>query len=168
MRKVGNLIFPTNILLCAVAIIIIAFSVFVLNWKPCPMCLLQQCSVAAIAVFSTLGWIKRKLPIFSLVIRIIIFIVIIIGLYLAADQTYIQYFATNIPSYDSSCSELSNNFIIQATKVFTGTIESCSDTSKEISGISLAVYSLMFFTSLLIINTISFFIILFKKVENKC
>ncbi|KEI35267.1 periplasmic thiol:disulfide oxidoreductase DsbB, required for DsbA reoxidation [Francisella sp. W12-1067] len=165
MKRCDNLIFPINTLVCALAIITTVFTIIVLNWKPCPMCLLQQLSVITVAIFSILGWVKKKLVIFSLIIRIIIFAVIIAGLYVAAYQTYIQYFSINASTYDSSCGMLDNTLIIQATKAFTGAVENCSDISEEISGISLAVYSLMFFTSLLIINAISFFMILFKKVE---
>ena len=163
MKNFNNLIFPFNTIICAVSIAAIIFTVTILAWKPCVMCLLQQLSVLIIFTVSLLGWIKSNPVSLNNLIRTVIIIAIIFGAYVAADQTYIQYFQT-IPTVDSSsCGAITDPFLIQATKSITGSVESCTDITEEISGISLAIYSFVFFICLLVINTVSFFIHLFKK-----
>ena len=165
MKNFNNIIFPLNALISAISMVVIAFTVFILDWKPCPMCLLQQLCILIIFTISLLGWIKNQPQSLNLIIRIVTLITIIFGAYVAADQTYIQYFQT-IPTIDSSsCSAVVNPFLIKATKAITATVESCSDINEQISGISLAVYSFILFLCLLAINTISFFVNLFKTVK---
>lgn len=163
MKNVNSYIFPINTIVCILILFIVAFTVIALGWKPCPMCLLQQLSVLCILVFSILGWIKKSPKSFSIIIRIIILIIIIFGMYLAADQIYLQYFANTPTTNVASCGGIDNPFLLNVTKSITGSVESCSEISESISGYSLAVYSLLFFTGLLIINCISFFIKIFKK-----
>ncbi|WP_245806444.1 disulfide bond formation protein B [Francisella halioticida] len=135
----------------------------ILGWKPCPMCLLQQLSVLCILVFSILGWIKKSPKGFSLAIQIMTLAVIILGMYVAADQIHLQYF-TNTPTTNvASCGGIDNPFLLSVTKSITGSVESCSEISKQISGYSLAVYSFLFFSCLLVVNCISLFIKIFKK-----
>jgi len=166
MKKINNLIFPFNALICAISIAIITFTIIVLDWKPCPMCLLQQLSVLIILTVSLLGWIKSDLRSLNILIRIVLLAAITFGAYIAAEQTYIQYFETLTSTGTSSCGAVTNPFLIKATKTITGSVESCTDITEEISGISLAIYSLIFFVSMFVINAISFFIHLFKKSKN--
>ena len=84
-------------------------------------------------------------------------------MYVAADQVHLQYFSPTQIVDAPTCSEVVNPFLIQATKTITGTVKSCSELNETIAGLSLAVYSLVFFILLLAINTISFFIQLLKR-----
>jgi disulfide bond formation protein DsbB len=112
-----------------------------------------------------LGWVKKSPKTFSLFIRVIIIAIIVLGLYIAADQVYLQYFANITPPTTNiaSCGGIDNPFLLSVTKSVTGSVESCSEISEQISGYSLAVYSLIFFICLLVINCIGFFIKIFKK-----
>jgi disulfide bond formation protein DsbB len=164
MKKLDSYIFPINTIVCALTLCAIVLTMTILGWKPCPMCLLQQFSVLCIFILSTLGWIKKSPRTFSLIIRIIIIAIIIMGLYIAADQVHLQYF-TNAPTTTNigSCGGIDNPFLLDVTKSVTGSVESCSEISEQISGYSLAVYSLIFFICLLMVNCIGFFIKIFKK-----
>ncbi|WP_150467873.1 disulfide bond formation protein B [Francisella sp. SYW-9] len=165
MKKLDSYIFPINTIVCIITLCAVIFTMAILGWKPCPMCLLQQFSVLCVLVFSILGWIKKSPKIFSLIIRAIIIAIIILGLYIAADQVYLQYFANTTPPTTNiaSCGGIDNPFLLSVTKSVTGSVESCSEISEQISGYSLAVYSLIFFICLLVINCIGFFIKIFKK-----
>lgn len=163
MRFFNNILFPFNTLACAVAIIIIAFTIIALGWKPCPMCLLQQLSVLVIFTISLFAWLKNHSKNLEIIIRAIIIIAIIFGLYVAASQSYIQHFHSTLTVDKSSCGAVTNPFLVEATKTITGSVESCVNVNEQISGISLAIYSFIFFMCLLIINIVSFFINLFKR-----
>ncbi|MED7788178.1 disulfide bond formation protein B [Francisella sp. 19X1-34] len=166
MKNLDNYIFPINTIICILTLCAVVFTMTDLGWKPCPMCLLQQLSVLCILVVSILGIIKKSPKIFSLIIRAIIILVVILGLYIAADQVYLQYFANTPPPTTTniaSCGGIDNPFLLSVTKSVTGSVESCSEISEQISGYSLAVYSLIFFICLLVINCIGFFIKIFKK-----
>lgn len=156
MKKMADYIFPFNALLCFVALCVVAYTVFVLNWKPCPMCLLQQLCVFCIMLISLIGWLKNKPKSFALSIELITIIIIIFGAYVAADQTYIQYFSSAQVSTSGTCGGMSTPLLIDVTKSITGTVENCADTYEKISGLSLAVYSLIFFIFLLVINCVCF------------
>jgi disulfide bond formation protein DsbB len=163
MKKINKLIFSFNVIVCALSIAVIAFTIIVLGWKPCPMCLLQQLCVLIIFTVSLLGWIKSDLKSLNIAIRILVMWSIIFGACIAANQTYIQYFQTISTIDNSSCSAVINPFLIEATKTIVGTIQNCSDIKEKISGISLTTYSFVFFICLFVINTISFFVNLSKK-----
>ncbi|XSZ47175.1 disulfide bond formation protein B [Francisella noatunensis] len=83
--------------------------------------------------------------------------IIVVGCYIAADQAYLQYFSSTISDDPTGCGAISNPFLIDATKSLTGTVSSCTSIAQDISGVSLAVYSLIFFICLLVINCVSLF-----------
>ncbi|APC92299.1 MULTISPECIES: disulfide bond formation protein B [Francisella] len=163
MKKLGNYIFILNTLVCLVALGIVFFTITVLDWKPCPMCLLQQLCVFCIMILSLSALAIKNFNSFSTVIQLATIILIVLGAYIAADQAYMQYFLTDTTNNNASCEAISNAFLLDATKSITGTINSCTDISEKISGISLAVYSFIFFVSLLIINCIDFLVRILKK-----
>ncbi|AIT09441.1 dihydrofolate synthase [Candidatus Francisella endociliophora] len=163
MKVFKNYIFPFNALVCLTGIFLVAYTMTILGWKPCPMCLLQQLCVLCIFILSILGWIKKSSKNFSIIVNIVIIAIIILGIYVAADQVYIQYFQTVTTTAPGTCGGIDNPFLLDATKSITGTVESCTDITEKISGVSLAVYSLIFFISMLIINCISLLIRILKK-----
>ena len=167
MKKFNNLTFPFNTIVCGLAIPAIIFIAFVLKWLPCPMCLMQQFCIFVIMLLSLFCWIKKTPKYLIIVAQVLIIITILSGDYVAADQVHLQYFSTPVPTpLDSTtCSEVTNPFLLQTTKAITGTIKSCSEinVNETISGLSLAVYSLGFFIFLLALNIIAFFINLFKR-----
>ncbi|AEE26975.1 disulfide bond formation protein B [Francisella hispaniensis] len=164
MKKLGNYIFIFNTLACFVALIVVIFTIIVLDWKPCPMCLLQQLCVLCIMLVSLSVLAVKKFKSFSTLLQFITIIVIAIGAYIAADQAYLQYFVTDTGVDNAAtCGAINNKFLLDATRSITGTINSCTDISEKISGISLAIYSFIFFISLLIINCINFLVRILKK-----
>ena len=165
MKKLNNLIFPFNTIVCALAIPAIIFIVFVLKWLPCPMCLLQQLCILTTLVLSLFCWINHKRQFLTIILRVVLIITIAYGIYVAGSQVHLQYFST--PATVASCSDTMNPFLIQATNALTGTVKSCSELNETVAGLSLAVYSLAFFIFLLVINSISLFINLFKRSKAK-
>lgn len=163
MKNIDRYILPINTIVCILTLCAVVFTMTILGWKPCPMCLLQQLSILCILAFSIFGWVKKSPKSFSVVIRVIILIIIILGMYIAADQIYLQYFASAPATPVTSCGGINNPFLLDVTKSITGSVESCSEISEKISGYSLAVYSFLFFSFLLVINCISLFIKIFKK-----
>ncbi|AEI35539.1 Periplasmic thiol:disulfide oxidoreductase DsbB, required for DsbA reoxidation [Francisella salina] len=163
MRFIFRNIFLFNTFVCLIALAVVMITIFGLNWKPCPMCLIQQLCVICIMIFSILGLIKNSSKGFSSIVLIVIVLITIVGCYIAADQAYLQYFSSTISNDPTDCGVISNPLLIDATKSLTGTVSSCTSISEEISGVSLAVYSLIFFICLLGINCISLFIRIFKK-----
>ncbi|AJI63112.1 disulfide bond formation protein B [Francisella tularensis] len=163
MKKLSNCIFIFNTLACFVALGVVIFTISVLDWKPCPMCLLQQLCVLSIMLLSLLVLATKKFKSFSTLLQLITIIVIATGAYIAADQVYLQYFLTDTSNNNAACGAINNKFLLDATKSITGTINSCTDISEKISGVSLTVYSFIFFISLLIINCINFLVRIFKK-----
>ena len=163
MKNIDRYIFPINTIVCILTLCAVVFTMAILGRKPCPMCLLQQLSVLCILVLSVLGWIKKPPKTFSLAIQIIILVIILLAMYMTGDQIYLQYFNTPPTTNIASCGGIDNPFLLNVTKSITGSVESCSDISEEISGYSLAVYSFLFFSCLFVINCISLFIKIFKK-----
>lgn len=163
MKTFNELIFPFNTIICALAVPAIIFIVFVLKWLPCPMCLLQQACIFGVLILSFFCWIfKRYKPIINIT-HLIIILVICFGIYVAADQVHLQYF-TATPSTDTpSCSNVVNPFIVQTTQAITGTFKSCSELNETVAGFSLAVYSLIFFIFMLIVNVLGLITRIFKK-----
>nr|AAX78095.1 unknown protein [synthetic construct] len=127
------------------------------------MCLLQQLCVLSIMLLSLLVLATKKFKSFSTLLQLITIIVIATGAYIAADQVYLQYFLTDTSNNNAACGAINNKFLLDATKSITGTINSCTDISEKISGVSLTVYSFIFFISLLIINCINFLVRILKK-----
>ena len=164
MKKLANSIFTLNIFICISAVVVIASTMIFLGWKPCPMCLLQQLCIVIILFFSILGFIKKNPTSFANIIKLFIILTIVGGAYIAGDQVYIQYFpAFPVEGTAASC-DISNPFLIQATKSITGSVQSCTSISEEkVTGVSLAVYSLVFFVFMFIINTTAFFVNVLKK-----
>ncbi|NDT54718.1 disulfide bond formation protein B, partial [Francisella tularensis subsp. holarctica] len=142
MKKLSNCIFIFNTLACFVALGVVIFTISVLDWKPCPMCLLQQLCVLSIMLLSLLVLATKKFKSFSTLLQLITIIVIATGAYIAADQVYLQYFLTDTSNNNAACGAINNKFLLDATKSITGTINSCTDISEKISGVSLTVYSL--------------------------
>ena len=165
MKKLGNYIFIFNALACFVALIVVIFTISVLDWKPCPMCLLQQLCVFCIMILSSSALAIKNFKSFSTLIQITTIIVITIGAYIAAYQTYMQYFLTDTSTNNAGCEAINNKFLLDATRSITGTINSCTDISEKISGVSLAIYSFIFFISLLIINCVNFLGSVHKKTK---
>ncbi|MDE5041483.1 disulfide bond formation protein B, partial [Francisella tularensis subsp. holarctica] len=83
-----------NTLACFVALGVVIFTISVLDWKPGPMCLLQQLCVLSIMLLSLLVLATNKFKSFSTLLQLITLIVIATGAYLAADQVYLQYVLT--------------------------------------------------------------------------
>jgi disulfide bond formation protein DsbB len=163
MKKIAGLILPINILICICAIAMIVFMIVFLDFKPCPMCLLQQLCVIIILFFSILGVIKKSPSSFSTVVKIFVILAILYGVYVAADQVYIQYFQViPVQGTITSC-DISSPFLIQATKSITGSVQSCTSISEEVKGVSLAIYSLVFFIFMLFINVSALFVNILKK-----
>lgn len=163
MKKLASLILPINILVCVGAIAVIIFTIAFLGWKPCPMCLLQQFCVIIILFLSILGVIKKSPSSFHIVVKTFVILAILYGIYIAGDQVYIQYFqAVPIHGTIASC-DISSPFLIQATKSITGSVQSCTSISEEVKGVSLAIYSLVFFIFMLLINTSALFVNILKK-----
>lgn len=157
-----------NILLCTVSVVIIIYTVLVAGLKPCPMCLIQQACVILVLIISLVMLFIGRFTTINFILRIILIIVVCTGMYVAGDQTYLQYFAT-VPAIDSStCSAVSNPFIINTTKALVGSVESCSEMNETISGLSMAVYSLLFFMLLLVINLAGIISIISKGSRDKC
>ncbi|AHB98934.1 disulfide bond formation protein B [Francisella orientalis] len=163
MRFIFRHIFLFNTVICFIALAAVVFTIIGLGWKPCPMCLIQQLCVLCTMIFSILGLIKNSSKGFSTIVQTAIILIIIIGCYIAADQAYLQYFSSTISDDPTSCGAISNPFLIDATKSLTGTVSSCTSIAEEISGVSLAVYSLIFLICLLVINCVSLFVRIFKK-----
>ena len=163
MKKLGIYILIFNTLVCFIALGIVIYTISILDWKPCPLCLIQQLCVFCIMVLSLLALAIKNFKRFSTIIQLVTIIVIVLGAYIAANQAYMQYFLTNISSNNIVCGAVSNKFLLDATKSITGTINSCTDISEQISNVSLAVYSFIFFISLLVINCVNFLVKILRK-----
>lgn len=163
MKIINKSIFPFNTIVCALAIPAIIFVVFVLKWLPCSMCLLQQLCIFGVLVLSLFCWIYNKYRYITNSVHFAIILIICFGIYVAADQVILQYFTFGPLTDTTSCSNVVNPFLAQATKTITGTVKSCSELNETVAGLSLAVYSLVFFIFMLTVNTLSLFINLFKK-----
>lgn len=163
MKKIVDSVLPLNILICIGAIITILYTMVFLGWKPCPMCLLQQLCVFIILVFSILGHTKKNPKSFSLIVKLAIILTIIGGIYIAGDQVYIQYFpAFPVEGVAASC-DITNPFLTQISKSISGSVQSCTLISEEVTGVSLAVYSLGFFIFMFFMNIFALFINILKK-----
>ena len=55
MKKLGIYILIFNTLVCFIALGIVIYTVSILDWKPCPLCLIQQLCVFCIMVLSLLA-----------------------------------------------------------------------------------------------------------------
>ena len=170
MKQMNKSTLLINVVLCAISIFTITYTMLVLGWKPCPMCLIQQACVLAILLISILTLAMGKTHSLNVLLRVIILIVICTGVYVAGEQTYLQYFASiPPPAIDtSSCNAVENTFVINATKAIVGSVKSCSDITETISGISMALYSLFFFIFLLLVNIKGFFSIISKGKQCTC
>ena len=170
MKQINKSTLLINIFLCALSAFTIAYTMLILGWKPCPMCLIQQACVLTILFISILTLATGKTYNLNVLLRVIILIVICTGIYVAGEQTYLQYFAsTPPPSIDtSSCNAVENTFVINTTKAIVGSVESCSEITETISGMSMAVYSLFFFIFLLLVNIKGFFSIISKGKQSTC
>ena len=165
MKNLFSSVFPINTVVCFLALTTIIYSMVVLHYKPCPMCILQQFSLLMVFVFSVLAWVTNKKRFLQILWGVIIIMIIIAGLYIAVEQVFMQHAKTVATSIDIApgCDAVSNPYVLSATKSIVGSIESCSDISDTIAGVSLAMYSLIFFTGLLVLNSIYFIINLIKK-----
>jgi disulfide bond formation protein DsbB len=170
MKQINKSTLLINVFLCTISALTIIYTMLILGWKPCPMCLIQQACVLAILFISILTLATGKTYFLNVLLRIIILIVICAGIYVAGEQTYLQYFATiPTPAIDiPSCDAVSNTFIINTTKSIVGSVESCTEIAETISGFSMAVYSLLFFIFLLLVNIKGFFSIISKGKKSTC
>ena len=165
--KNNSSMFALNLTVCFIVLVIAFYFVFYLDWVPCPMCLIQQFCFVGVFVISLFAWLTRKsLPsAFSNLLKIITIVIIIVGVYVAANQVYLQYFE---PSSVAKSCDAAGAFAINAAKLLTGTVHSCSDTSEKIYGFSLASYSLVIFVFLLVINALCFLQLIVKGKCQKC
>jgi disulfide bond formation protein DsbB len=170
MKQINKSTLLINVGLCTTSIFTIIYTMLILGWKPCPMCLIQQACVLAILLISILTLATGKTYNLNVLLRVIILIVICGGVYVAGEQTYLQYFAPTIPPAidTSSCNAVENTFVINATKAIVGSVKSCSEITEPISGISMAVYSQFFFIFLLLVNIKGFFSIISKGKQSIC
>lgn len=169
IKKISSFIFPLNTLLCCCAIVGMLFTVFALDWIPCPMCLVQQGCIIGILLLSIIGWTQKNHKISSSVILSFTILLVLVGGFIAADQTYIQYFpgaavtTTTTPTGNVSCGVVTSSLLIDAAQTITGTVKNCAEISDTVYGVSLAIYSFIFFVFLFLINSVSFTVRLFRK-----
>ena len=170
MKQINKSTLIINVFLCVISVFAIIYTILALGWKPCPMCLIQQACVLAILLISILALSTGKIYYVNILLRVVILIVICTGIYVAGEQTYLQYFASAPPPTidTSSCDAVKNTFVINATTAIVGSVKSCSEITETISGISMAVYSLFFFIFLLLVNIKGFFSIISKGKQGTC
>ena len=165
MKRIFNYPFFINTLISTAVIIGIVFILFVEKWDPCPMCIIQQLCVITIFSSSFFGLLKtKKGKLLSLTLICIILLASVIGIYVSTSQIWLQYFTNPAVSSDS-CTSFSPTFE-SITESLTGGVQSCSSTEETIMGMTLAVYSAMTFSLLILLNIIFFVKETFRKKQD--
>jgi len=137
---------------------IVSALLLITEWIPCPLCLLQQFCVVAILILALFAALIKKPKFIAKIFTTIIVIVSLLGLGTATKQIHLQYYSasstTVVANKMAGCDAISNHLLLDMTKSMTGSIQSCSSTEEQISGITLACYSLVFFIFMSLINII--------------
>ena len=167
IKKIFKNTFINNSLLCFIAFLVLLYSIFIENHKPCPLCISQQISLLSVFIFSVVAIFFAKSKNKQSFFYIIILVAVSFGIYYSANQVYLQYFTGPTSTISNTCNFDLNPIILDVTKSITGAIESCSEITEQIAGLSLACYSLILFIFLFIYNSIFLIIININKSHKK-
>ncbi len=143
------------VLLCAICASLVAGSFFVqyvLGVEPCPLCIIQRYTYAALALtFLAAALIKRK-PRLRQGVLLFAVLLVLLGGGVAAYQSKLQLF----PAAEAATCSASLSYMLDTlplTDVLARLFQAhgdCSDTSFKVLGLTLAEISLVMFTALLV------------------
>ena len=149
---------PTRIWLAIVAISCIAMMAFgvlylqyYLELEPCPMCIVQRYAMIGVIVWCLLGLSKNS-PIRSLVMSWLVFLTAGFGAFVAARQTWLQWYPPEVVSCGRDFYGMIENFPLQRAipMIFKGSGD-CSKVDWTFLGGSIAAWSFVVFSSILIL-----------------
>jgi protein dithiol:quinone oxidoreductase len=136
---------------------VLGFTAFLETYKgliPCPLCILQRVSLMTLGVLFFLGAILRVKNPLQYVVSVLSLIVAGCGWTLAARQVWLQYSPTAVAG---DCS-VGLNYMIQTfpftevlKKVFQSNVD-CAKVDWDLLGLSLACWSLIFFSILVLMT----------------
>jgi disulfide bond formation protein DsbB len=137
--------------------VVLAFTAFLQSYKgliPCPLCILQRVSLMTLGVLFFLGAIMRFRNPLHYVVSVLSFLVAAIGWTLAARQVWLQY---SPDAMAGDCS-VGLNYMLQTfpfmevvKKVFQSNVD-CAKVDFELLGLSLACWSLILFSILVLMT----------------
>lgn len=150
-------IFLSSLATNIVIILAILFFMFVMQLKPCPMCILQQATIYIITLITLIALIrplKWKAQVFF---QALIIIFAGIGLYVSSHQIWMQWHPEQyVGACQADVSVLFNNlpFLEFLRALFAGTPD-CSQVDWSLFGLSMAAYSTLYFTFLTLLHIIT-------------
>ena len=158
LKKIFSSYFAPNLIISTLGIVFIIFSLLILKLKPCPLCLMQQFCLVGIFLISVIGLLFAKKKIFIKSLITLSILISILGIGIAGKQVHLQYFPatviTKAVENTNGCDAVSNQFVLDLSKSLTGSVESCSNKDEEVSGITLAGYSFIFFSFISLLNIV--------------
>ena len=149
---------PTRAWLAIVAISCIAmmaFGVLYLQYhlelEPCPMCIVQRYAMIGVILWCLLG-LSKKSPIRSLVMSWMVFLTSGFGAFVAARQTWLQWYPPEVVSCGRDFYGMIENFPLKRAipMIFKGSGD-CSKVDWTFLGGSIATWSFCVFSSILIL-----------------
>lgn len=120
--------------------------------SPCPLCQLQRLVFAAVAIlFGALAFFKSKFST-KVILDALIVILAIVGAAIAGRQVWLQYFAkTSNLACGASLEQLIAKYpIFDALQFALNGSRECATIDFQIFGLSLAVWSLLFFVAIVL------------------
>lgn len=136
-------------------IAMMAFGVLYLQYylelEPCPMCIVQRYAMLGVILWCLLG-LSKKSPIRSLVMSWLVFLTAGFGAFVAARQTWLQWYPPEVVSCGRDFYGMIENFPLQRAipMIFKGSGD-CSKVDWTFLGGSIATWSFFAFSSILIL-----------------
>jgi disulfide bond formation protein DsbB len=144
-------------LVCAACLGLLAFGVYlqqVVGLDPCPMCIVQRYALVLVAICAALtGASKRKsLHIFGSVMLVV---VAIAGAYVAARQTWLQWYPPEVVSCGRDLYGMIETFPLQRVipMIFKGSGD-CTKVDWTFLGGSIANWSFLWFSSMALVGAL--------------
>ncbi len=126
------------------------------GFVPCPLCILQRITFFGLGIFFLLGWFFGTHKIASVLISVLACLFSMLGVLLSGRQVWLQHLP---PDKNADCS-VSLQYLIHAlpfdqviAKIMQGTAE-CSQKGWELLNLSMAEWSLVWFTAFLVLSLI--------------
>ena len=150
-------IFLTSLMTNLAVILAIVFFLFVLKLEPCPMCILQQVAIYMVTLVTIIALIRPLNWNTQVTFQSIIILLALLGLYVSTQQVWMQWHPEQyVGACQADVSVLFHNlpFLEFLHTLFTGTPD-CSQVDWSLLGLSMAAYSSLYFTFLILMHIIT-------------
>jgi disulfide bond formation protein DsbB len=142
-----------SIVVIVLALIFVYYLQYVHGLEPCPLCIMQRLVCFLMLLVAGMSLLTHALKKYSTLIFTTLIVLAIAGLYFATRQVWIQHAALDaIPQCAPSLDFMLANFPMhQVLKTLFYGSGDCAKTHWHFLGLSLSEWSVMFFSSLLLL-----------------